>query len=757
MGSGKRSWRRGSAGNVVFLADMVESAMDSRMAWGAREGENVGDFVEGSSRASSTRVTMVGSWPPHPGISAYCFQLAHAVGARLPLEFLSFRRMYPGFLYPGGAAPEDRSFPESDPGAVVVRGTLSWYNPLGWVLEGWRAQGELFHVQFWSLPLAPVLATVAFVGRLRGKKVLLTVHNFQARENRKAYAFALRVMIRLAHGVVVHTEPPDWLVESCRRAGKPLRQIPHGALDLFTQFPVERAASRERLGLPLDAPTFLFFGAIRPYKGLDVLLRAFSQVAKESLEARLIIAGRPWGNGEQYQRMIDETGASARVRAVLDYIPTEEVPVYFSAADFVVLPYLEFAAQSGVALAAVAFGKPLIVADVGGLGTLQPNPQYVMKPGDDEGLARILARACREVSEWPRLAESSHEVAKAHQWSSVAEATVDAYRILLGGADVPRATRSAESGKEQGRRSGALPFDEKSAPLVSYIVITMNRRDEIGSCLDNLRAQEYPRGEWIVVDNGSRDGTSDFIRERYPEIHLVELTENQGVSGGRNRGAEVARGEILVFIDDDAIFLNAGATSRVVSYFLEDDLLACVGFKIIDANTGREESKSIPRADKQSLDHDYPTTYFCGAGFAIRTRMFREAGMFWEPLRYGGQELDLSYRLLDKGFSILHSASIEVLHRSTPTARPEGQWVYFNARDRSWVAIRNLPWIYVATTSVAWWANTAWIAIREGRIRHFVKGFRDGLLGIPTAYRGRRCIGRVTRRSLKALSGRLVY
>ncbi|MFO0947781.1 MAG: glycosyltransferase [Planctomycetota bacterium] len=703
----------------------------------------------------SLRVTMVGSWPPHPGISAYCFQLAHAVGALLPLEYIGFKSMYPGFLYPGGAAPEDRSFPPTDPAKVTVRQTLTWYNPLGWMVEGWRANGKVLHVQFWSLPLAPILATVAFVARARGKKVLVTIHNFEARENRGAYAFALAVMIRLAHGIIAHTEPPRWLEEYCRRTGKILEIVPHGALDLFVRGEVDRTASRAEFGIPDDAPTFLFFGAIRPYKGLDLLLEAFRQVSGEFPDARILIAGRPWGNGEEYRQKIEALGLTERIDAWFEYIPTKDVPRYFAAADFVVLPYREFAAQSGVALAGVAFGIPLIVADVGGLASLQPDPRFVMQRGDSHGLAEILRFACRNRELWPVLQRSASNMAKEHQWSAVAAATAEVYGRLRGEKVATKIGGGNDSATGPQVRKDVFSAD--ALPLVSYIVITMNRRDEIGACLDNLVAQDYPRQEWIVVDNGSSDGTGELVRQRYPRMKLVALAENQGVSGGRNRGAEVATGDILVFIDDDALFVDPRASVRAVDYFRENESLACVGFKILDARTGLEESKSIPRADKQSLEHDYETTYFCGAGFALRARMFREAGMFWEPLKYGGQELDLSYRFLDLGYTILHSASIEVLHHSTPTARPEGQWVYFNARDRSWVAVRNLPWIYVATTSIAWWANTALVAVRERKIRHFLKGIGDGLRGLPRAYRGRRCISRSTRRTLKSLSGRLAY
>jgi GT2 family glycosyltransferase len=167
--------------------------------------------------------------------------------------------------------------------------------------------------------------------------------------------------------------------------------------------------------------------------------------------------------------------------------------------------------------------------------------------------------------------------------------------------------------------------------------------------------------------------------------------------------------------------------------------------------------KSIPRVDKEVLSDDYQATYFCGAGFAFRRQAFLDLGMFWEPLVYGGQELDLSYRALDAGYRILQSQNIQVLHKSVPTARPAGQWVYYNARDRWWIAVRNLPWIYVVTTAVSWWLYTAWLGLRRGQLGYFFRGFVAGLGGFRQALAGRRPIQAETLRQVAELSGRVYY
>lgn len=301
------------------------------------------------------------------------------------------------------------------------------------------------------------------------------------------------------------------------------------------------------------------------------------------------------------------------------------------------------------------------------------------------------------------------------------------------------------------------PAAGPDSPFVSVVVITMNRREVLAPCLESLRAQDYPHREIIVVDNASTDDTVEYMKATYPDVRLVALPTNEGVSGGRNRGAEAARGEICVFIDDDAWFVEKDAVRKTVEHFARDPSLVCVSYRIESPGGGVEEAKSIPRRDKKSLTEDYPCTYFCGAGFAVRRALFLDAGGFWPPLVYGSQELDLAYRWLDQGFSLWHASGIRVIHASVPSARPFGQWVYFNTRDRSWVAIRNLPWRHVVTTTILWWANTLVMAARRREWGPWGRGFRDALKGWPAAWRDRRPIGALAQKRLAAFSGRLWY
>jgi GT2 family glycosyltransferase len=294
-------------------------------------------------------------------------------------------------------------------------------------------------------------------------------------------------------------------------------------------------------------------------------------------------------------------------------------------------------------------------------------------------------------------------------------------------------------------------------PVISFIVITRNRSKQLLGCLRNIESQTCFASEVVVVDNGSSDGTAQLLSDEFPDVNIVRLTDNTGVSGGRNRAVREARGKICIFVDDDARFIGDDLADKVLFRFDANPNLAIVAFRVRHGSDNSLDRRAIPRADKRHIEQDYSCTYFSGAGFALKRDMIIEVGMFWERLFYGGEELDLSYRLLDRGYEILCPQSIEVLHYDVKTNREPGQWTYFNARNRCWVATRNLPWPCVISTTLLWWGRTCVVGSARGEFPHFIRGVRDALRGWSEAKRTRSPIGAQARRELRRNSGRLWY
>jgi len=378
------------------------------------------------------RIAMLGSLPPAAGISGYCLEIAEALSARAEVHFISFRRMYPKWLHPGGGV-EDATWPEPREPGLRVRRRLQWYNPAGWVWEGLFTPGDVLHVQWWSWFLGPVYLTVMGLFRLRGRKIVVTVHNVRSHEHHALARWMSRLVLSLADRFIVHTQRN---VRVLRKTSgiqvERIRVIPHGVMGVLAQGPRLESTARQRLGLPAEGRTVLSFGAIRDYKGVDVLLDAAARLLGDLPDLKVMIVGRLWGDWEKYQERIRRHGLEEHVFLHLDYVPAAEVPGYFEAADLVVLPYRRFHAQSGVGMAALAFGKPLLVSDVGGLPDLLGDPGQALPPGDARALAEGIRRAFTEPGLLARMRADSLRQAEKFQWDTIAQQTLDLYAELAG-------------------------------------------------------------------------------------------------------------------------------------------------------------------------------------------------------------------------------------------------------------------------------------------------------------------------------------
>jgi glycosyltransferase involved in cell wall biosynthesis len=269
--------------------------------------------------------------------------------------------------------------------------------------------------------------------KLGGYPLVLTVHNVVPHGSQRP-SLAQERLYNIPHRIIVHTQSlAQELVERFPSTAERVRIIPHGTL--FNDVPeCSRDAARRSLGLPSDAPIALFFGLIEPYKGVDCLIRAFSQVAQDLPEARLLIAGKPNTPVERHRTLIAELGMSGSIRTDHAFIATERVPLYFGAADVVVLPYLE-ASQSGVLLAAYRFGRPVIVTATGGLPDTVEHlgNGLVVPPRNESALADALIELLSDRERASEMGGRSREIGlKCYNWRAIARQTMAVYRELGG-------------------------------------------------------------------------------------------------------------------------------------------------------------------------------------------------------------------------------------------------------------------------------------------------------------------------------------
>ncbi len=373
---------------------------------------------------------MIGALPPIKGVSPYTAELVSSLSNLddVELEFVGFSSIYPSWLYPGGAPAE--KLPKQTFAGVRVRQPLAWYNPFSWLWAGLTLRGRVVHAQWWSFALLPVYLTVLAVARLRGRRVVMTVHNVSPHESGNLKRWLNQAVFRFADRFIVHSEKNREALAAATGRPDSIDVLPMGAIGA-PRTGISRSDARRRLGIEEDARVVLAFGNIRSYKGLDVLIEAFAEVRARDPRALLVVAGKPWGSWQPYADAIQRHRIAESVRLFLDFVPTPRVEEFFLAADVVALPYTHFDAQSAVAALALPFGRPLIVSAVGGLPDFVLDRTLVVPPGDAGALARVLTMVLGDDVLRERLGGETLRLSRELNWAPIGQATAAVYRAVL--------------------------------------------------------------------------------------------------------------------------------------------------------------------------------------------------------------------------------------------------------------------------------------------------------------------------------------
>lgn len=372
---------------------------------------------------------MLGTLPPQKALSPYCLGLATALDAAgVRLSFYSFSRLYPAWLHPSKETLEDHTFKKIDAQNLTVSTLLTWYNPFSWINAGMTLKSDIFHAQWWSLPTLPALISMICLAKLKKIPVIVTVHNVMPHETFVFFDWASRLIFRSSDHLIVHTEHnKNTLIHQYQIHANRISVIPHGPL---TVFKTGTRNFRQHRQISENEKIVLFFGSIRRYKGLDILIHALSKV-KKILPARLVIAGSLWEPWDRYENLIRQLGLTDDVIKLIGYVPADQVGSLFSAADLVVLPYTHFASQSGVGAAAIAFHVPMIVTDTGGLPDLVSDPECVVPCSDSNLLAEKIVNVLSNEDLKKKLKNDARKIEKMMSWERIADQTLSLYYQVL--------------------------------------------------------------------------------------------------------------------------------------------------------------------------------------------------------------------------------------------------------------------------------------------------------------------------------------
>jgi glycosyltransferase involved in cell wall biosynthesis len=314
--------------------------------------------------------------PAHPlrgGLASFNERLARQFQSTgHEVTILTFSLQYPGFLFPGTTQYSAEPAPKD----LNIRVCINSVNPLNWIRTGLmlrRMRPDLVIVRYWLPFMGPALGTILrFVRGLSKTRVVCIADNIIPHEKRPGDDWFTRYFVASADAFMTMSEK---VLADLKRFDtlKPARFVPHPLYDNFGD-PLAQAQARMTIGLPADGRIILFFGFIRRYKGLDLLLEAMADPRIAAAGILLLVAGEFYEDEAPYQALLDRPEIRERVILRTNFIPDSQVRNYLCSADLVVQPYRS-ATQSGVTPLAYHFEVPMLVTRVGALPDMVPDGQ----------------------------------------------------------------------------------------------------------------------------------------------------------------------------------------------------------------------------------------------------------------------------------------------------------------------------------------------------------------------------------------------
>jgi D-inositol-3-phosphate glycosyltransferase len=323
------------------------------------------------------------AYPYRGGLAAFNERLAREfMNEGHSVTILTFTLQYPGFLFPGKSQFLEGPAPEG----IKIEREINSVNPFNWLSTGCsikKNKPDLLLFKYWLPFMAPCFGTISRIARSnRHTKVLCIFDNVIPHERRPGDKLFTKYFAGCLDGGIAMSQS---VLDDLRlfRKDIPARLNPHPLFDNFGTL-MERGEAIAKLGLDPEFRYLLFFGFVRAYKGLDLLIEAFADDRLKNRKIKLIIAGEFYEESKPYKEMISKYNIKDII-LFERFINDEEVRIFFSAADLIVQPY-KSATQSGVTQIAYHFEKPMLVTNVGGLKEIVPDGKcgYVVNTDPEE-------------------------------------------------------------------------------------------------------------------------------------------------------------------------------------------------------------------------------------------------------------------------------------------------------------------------------------------------------------------------------------
>ncbi len=363
------------------------------------------------------------AYPLRGGIAHFNGLLYKELIKKNDVKVITFKRQYPSIFFPGKSQLEAGESVEKIPTEILVDSI----NPINWIRAGLKIKKEepdVLIYKYWMPFFAPCFGTITRIAKRNKKtKTLVICDNVIPHERKPGDISLTKYFFNAADYFVLLSEKvKDDLLRLFPAAKN--KVLPHPVYSIFGTH-VEKSEAKKYLNLSAEK-IILFFGFIRDYKGLDILLEAMS-LLKDKLDVKLLVAGEFYSNEEKYNKLIEKFGLENFIYLRTEFIPTSEVKYYFSASDCVILPYRD-ATQSGIVQIAMNFKIPVIASNVGGIEEVITNgvSGFIIEKENPEALAAAINKFYSESKEMEFVKNISLE-AKKYSW----EKFVDGFFKLL--------------------------------------------------------------------------------------------------------------------------------------------------------------------------------------------------------------------------------------------------------------------------------------------------------------------------------------
>jgi len=285
---------------------------------------------------------------------------------------------------------------------------------------------------------------------------------------------------------------------------------------------------------------------------------------------------------------------------------------------------------------------------------------------------------------------------------------------------------------------------------ISVVILTYNRSDILADNLRGLSRSAEMLREIIVVDNSSDDVTGEMVRHQFPTVKYVHNEVNTGVAG-RNRGLQLATGDIVVTLDDDVLGMDPDDFGFIADAFAQQDDLGGLCFRVLHYQTLEVCNWCHHRKREEVAMDRFPTYEITEGAVAFRRSAVAAAGGYFEGFFISHEGKDLAYRLMNNGFSVEYDGRVDVIHQHAVSGRKSWRRYYFDTRNAIWLAVRNMPVGYGLRFVGLTMCAMAVYSARDGYLKYWSRAVWDGLRGLPEIRGGRTTWSESTRRRIREI------